>query len=344
MRSPLVAVAVGLSLLLPALEARPCSAPVCQDSDLVGRGTVPLNTAALVWTPYQPFIGDPGTITTSSVSLVASDGERVPVRLGAAIPDAYYAWEIAPERALREGITYQLEQPSFCGASSAPPSLGPIVVGPAAPLPTTLGALTVETATVGWLDIPHGASCATAAMSAHAGIELALSAEALPWRDALVFETYVDGQRWKPQRYTNRRVPAGESWSGRGRDRVYGVCPSTSFFDQRGVPLDVPHTVVMRATLPGTAVALETAPVTVMLSCTPPSPSIDAGVVDTGLADAAATSPGDADAGAAPDALPVVVETGDGCTCFAAAERASATWLVLGLALVVLRRRPRARD
>ncbi len=345
---------VGLAVVVPAGEAWPCGGMECQDAALVGDGTVPSNVAALVWTPRRRFAADPGVVLTASVALVASDGERVPVRF---LSPLGYGWAIAPETPLREGIAYELDNPNFCGSESLP-SLGLVTVGPSAPLPAALGTLAVGTATVSPIELAAGAPCVSRTRSAHAAIQLQLAADALPWRDVLVFETWVDGQPWRPQRYANRVIGTGESWEGRGRDLVYGACPSMFFVDQPGLALHQDHTVVMRASLPGTAVVLETPPVTVRLSCG--EPARDAGVADVGATEPDATA-GDLDAtapdapssepparpdasapdaGAAPDALATATPgEGDGCTCVAAADRGWATGLLLGVALLLLRRR-----
>lgn len=293
---------------------------------MVGEGTVPANLTALVWAPYQTFQGDLDVAGSSSVSWVASDGERVPFRLE--LRDTFIrAWVLLPERPLREGITYHLEQPSFCeGLPTHPRTSLPVRVVAAAPLPTTLGTLTVGTATVSVVELSHENLCSTLVLGANARVELDLSTDALPWRDAFMFETYVDGQYWAPRAQLNHWVPAGRSWVGRGSDRIYGLCPSTTH-ERPGLTLGVPHTVTMRATIPGTDVVVETAPVTVTLSC--PGPGLDAGLADVGSADA----------GSSADASSFASGSSEGCTCWVVSERSTAAWLVLGLVLVSARRR-----
>ena len=50
------------------------------------------------------------------------------------------------------------------------------------------------------------------------------SDEAAPWRSALAYETFVDGELWEPPYGEGRTVPAGRSRVARGDDRIYVVC------------------------------------------------------------------------------------------------------------------------
>ncbi|MEE9381975.1 MAG: hypothetical protein V3V08_00985 [Nannocystaceae bacterium] len=55
-------------------------------------------------------------------------------------------------------------------------------------------------------------------------VELALSDDALPWQDFLMFQTYMDGVPWNPQHEAYSPNVPEESWEGRGRDLIYARC------------------------------------------------------------------------------------------------------------------------
>ncbi|MCK6550444.1 hypothetical protein L6R52_31695 [Myxococcota bacterium] len=307
--------------VLAAPDARACSAPQCAGGALVPDqgSTVPVNVPGMLWTPFQGFSGG-GAITATDVALVASDGERVAVTLGASVADGR-AWVITPNVALRAGATYTLEHPSFCAADpTAPTAIGPVTVGPEAALPTTLGSLS-STDGFGGIEIAEGASCSRLVEVPWVEVTVALSAEAEPWRDVLVWETWVDGRRWTPQRLINRDTPFGSSWWGRGRDRLFTPCGEYIY---NGVGLDPgPHTVELRATIPGTSTTLATSPLVVTLSC--PGDASDAGV-----GDAAALERTDDPSSCA-------------CVATARATRSATLFALLGLVATIAHRRVRRR-
>lgn len=44
------------------------------------------------------------------------------------------------------------------------------------------------------------------------------------WKDALVYETIVDGERWQPKSSACDSEGLGASWKGRGKERVFVIC------------------------------------------------------------------------------------------------------------------------
>jgi hypothetical protein len=139
----------------------------------------------------------------------------------------------------------------------------------AAPLPAALGVLAETERRVGPLVVPSDGLCSTEVEAHQIGIELQLDPEAAAWRDALHFETLVDGRTWRASRSVIGVTPPGESWQGRAVDRVYRVC-------DRGADQTVSeglaeglHEVVMRATLPGSGTVVSSSSLTVEIDCEP---------------------------------------------------------------------------
>jgi hypothetical protein len=122
----------------------------------------------------------------------------------------------------------------------------------AVPLPTTLGALTASQASIKDIDVTTSSgSCYAPITAAVADLSLSLSPEATPWQKALIVTTMVDGAAW--QRTTNT---------------IYAQCASTDPDADKGLA-EGTYSVTKRATLPGTDLAIETAPISVTLSCSP---------------------------------------------------------------------------
>jgi hypothetical protein len=100
-----------------------------------------------------------------------------------------------------------------------------LTVTPARPRPRRLGVLTKRAPVRGPLEVTTwSGSCSDTADAVYVDVELDLFAEAKPWADALVFVTLVDGQPWFPSTGLGFGHAYGESWVGRGRDRLYASC------------------------------------------------------------------------------------------------------------------------
>ena len=172
---------------------------------------------------------------------------------------SYYAeYLVVPDQPLVAGVTYVFADDNTC--SSYPPTPDVVFqVGPAAPLPSTLGTLSASASDISRFEVwTHSGVCYAEAESASSRIELQFSDDAAPWRDVLRFETFVDGVPWWDARPS---VPGG------GLDLIFRVCYSEDG-GVEGVE-GVVHEVTMRATLPGTDLVLTTPPVTIQLECPP---------------------------------------------------------------------------
>lgn len=82
-----------------------------------------------------------------------------------------------------------------------------------------------------------------------------------------MYETRVDGSAWRLHRAAPLPREEGSSYLGRGREILFAKRPGVmSYVDIQGLSAGR-HTVVIRASLAGTNVTLETRPVEIDLNC-----------------------------------------------------------------------------
>lgn len=248
----LVALGLAAGTILVTYEpVWACSPPPCWAGYFTPTTgtTVPSNIPALYW---QPLHGQQnGGNDVQQVTLVSSADPETPLPFTSSPVAGTDAYLITPTQPLVEGTTYTLGDANMCLAApeypAAPTSV--FLVGPSAAMPSTLGAVTVTDAEVATLNVPTSSgSCTFDVQADRATLSLELSADALPWRDALHIETLVDGQPWE------------------SRTLVYRVCHSDDPGAATGLAAGS-HEVSMRATLPGTDIVLATAAVTFSLDC-----------------------------------------------------------------------------
>lgn len=314
MRPAALSTLIALAAAAQPTRGEACSAPPClEQGELLPVGEVPANLGALLYRSNSR-LGLPEGF--EAPVLVSSDGTRLPLTVeGGSAEDALL--RLLPGAALVPGERYNLEHTSACGPLADLPALGPFSVTAPAPLPTQLGQLQVTRWARGPLRLAASARCSREVEVSFVDVELTLAAEAEPWREALVFETWVDGRRWDPRAVALDRLPFGSSWLGRGIDRLYVRCePDASELYEPGLSAG-PHEVELRATLPGTDVVLRTAPIALTLDC-------------------AADPATDGD----PNALdPGGLATDDGCGCRSTGDQRAGLALLLLLALARARQR-----
>jgi uncharacterized protein (TIGR03382 family) len=190
-------------------------------------------------------------------------GARIPLSLEA---DGAERIRLIPGTPLTPGLNYTFHDPDACTSIfDHPDDTFTFAATAAAPLPTTLGELTVTAMTLAPLELAGGAGCSEQITSARADVSLTLSASASPWKDALVYTTWVDGEQWSASADLQASPAYGESWVGRGRDRVYAACTAPQEASP-GVP-EGQHSVELRAALPGTDLDLRSTSVMVTLKC-----------------------------------------------------------------------------
>jgi hypothetical protein len=315
MRRILFLAAITSLVAAARTDADACSPPQCWPGFFApdNGATVPANLPVLRWSPM--FGAFTSTTDPGQVVLARAAAPSTPLPFTATkLQDGTY--HLVPSQPLTPGTAYVLTDQSTCGSGTM---TGPSVmfqVAAAAPLPTSLGTLAQTSTLVGPLQISTASgSCSSQVEARQIRIELQLASDASPWRDALHFETLVDGQPWRASESINSTLPPGASWRGRGVDLLYLVCKTDDLTISKGLAAGA-HEVVMRATLPGSGVVVQSSPLSVTLDC------------------ASDGKPGDGSSG------------GDSGGCDAGGSGSSSSgWLVLGslAAAVGLRRRSPAR-
>ena len=273
------AVVLGLAVGVP--RARACSGPPCATDQFVPvSGTLPSNAPAIA-----VFLGGDsrgGTYIQSAAKNIALScrggsgaGALVPFELrvgdmACGGPQCAGALSlIVPQSALSVGHTCVIAG-TDCDRQWAghEPLAGSeylegraeFVVTEAADLPATLGTIALSEPEWEDVELAGGAGCKYMAPSCVVRAELTLSEDATPWRDALMYETWALGT---PEQY-------GGSYLGRGKEILFyrQTGPAGPYELTRGN-----HSVVMRATLPGSDVVVESEALELQLDCDNPSPA-----------------------------------------------------------------------
>lgn len=302
---------------------------------------VPANLPGLFWSA-----DDEVDLGPESVRLVRTeDAAEIPfelTQLGGGSHEIRLLEPLAAEKA------HSLVLGSVCGGTGLADetaSVFTLMATAAAPLPEGgLGELIAGEPTLGALSLATiNGGCAESVESAYIDVSVELDAAVVPWRDALMFETLVDGELWSPSAFLPQPPQPGESWRGRGVDRVYAMCAAGDVVDE-GLS-EGTHEVVIRARIPATGVVLASTKVTVELSCGSGGTSGAGEVTSTG--DAPTGSDGGSggstgDGGSTGvDQATGGLETKTGCACRTDGDPFGSTALGL-LVLVGLARRRRA--
>lgn len=121
------------------------------------------------------------------------------------------------------------------------------------------------------IDVPHGTSCQMDAYAAIRTLEITLPQALEPYRDLFVYQTYVDGEPWRPSANTCSSTRVGRSWQrDAGTDLLAVGCAYQYDEDGKhtGLLEDGKHDVEMRVFLPNNPDAIWTTDVeTTQLSC-----------------------------------------------------------------------------
>ena len=259
-------------LVLFALAGAPhpasaCSPPQCWPGYFTpgDAATVPANLPAIYWRPVSSGVQDTPPDPSMVVLTTTADPQAALPFTATALSNGDYL--LVPDAPLVAGTDYTIVDHTPCGAT---PDAGPRVTFHAvatAPLPTSLGTLAIvehqeETFSVG----TARGSCTSEVLADQARIELTPTDDALAWKDALHYQTLVDGQPWGAAASLDATYAPGSSWAGVGIDRLYHVCSTDD--DTIGSGLDAgTHQVSMTATLPGSTVAVDAAAVALDLEC-----------------------------------------------------------------------------
>lgn len=248
----------------PWRAAHACSADPCwREGYFVPEtdGVVPANAPGLYWRPMTNASEPPGP---GLVELVELDRADEPIEFALVeLESGDYVLEL--EADLEEGTEYRLVDESECDSGGrVGPEVEFVASAPAA-LPDELGELVVTPEGVGEIQVAAGAACEMTVEADRMSLALVPTADVEPWLDLLHFETLVDGEVWTASADGRETNPPGASWAGRGQDRLYALCEEYGGVSE-GLE-EESHEVVMRATVPGTDLSLETEPVAIELDC-----------------------------------------------------------------------------
>ncbi len=260
-------VLLGLAITGSIVVATPrladaCSPPVCWPGAMTPApaSTVPSNLPGIFWRPQNAGNGDDASDPSMVVLATSADPDTaLPFTVTEASGGSFV---LVPTEPLIENTTYVVTDHNECpnGSGSEAPATS-FQVGPQAPLPVVLGTLQVTTDAVEMIEVATSSGSCSASILAHRiGITPDLIFEAIPWTDVFHFETYVDGQLW--QRTDSLPMPI----SLRGTWQVYRTCQSDDPLASQGLAAG-PHTVTVKATIPGTSTELWSDPLTVALYC-----------------------------------------------------------------------------
>jgi hypothetical protein len=261
-------------LLLSADDARACSIGGCLPGVFLPAGNdVPASLPGFFWLPQtQPGAPiDPSQIQL--VQVTAAGETPVPATATPVMDSKLYVIKL--EAPLVPDADYVMRAGQFCIGEGAPqwPTQAAVHTTSAVALPTTLGKIFVYGVPQGPLSIATmSGACNAIVTAASKRIEVGLSAEAAPWKNVLAYETLVDGEKWSGSKSAFSLFTIGQSWQGRAKDLVYTVCDNSG--DDFAIDGLAPgtHSVKIRATIPGSDVAVETETVSFELACAPPDP------------------------------------------------------------------------
>jgi MYXO-CTERM domain-containing protein len=322
-RTVSIAVAAGVALAWQPRPTEACSPPSCQQGFIVPAtdSTVPANIPALYWRSLFASMNMAGDPTGLTLATTSDPGTHLPFTTMVIPPTSPYPYRtdalVIPDQPLAEGTSYVLSDANACDDRfpvQAPMST--FHVGPAAPLPTELGTLTIGTSDAAELELATiSGACTAPVQTVTAPVTLTLAMEAMPWRDALHLETYVDGVKWYQGNTVGQPMPPGSNGKGRGLDLVFTICHRDDLYTYEGLTPGV-HLITMRATLPGSNLMVETPPASVQLECPPDAIHADVTEVD---------EPGSGETG---------------CGCHTSDARSAGSLLLAFLTLLRRRRRP----
>ena len=289
-----------------------CSQPACSAAAFVpAEGVkVPANAPGLFWFPLTNRINDVPP-DPKHVSLARAVDLHTPITFSAVQMTDRRAFLLVPDAPLTVGETYIAADAETC--DGVPVATTRFVVGPPAPLPTSLGTLTSSDQKIAPISVETRSGACTADVSAAQRVlSLDFDPTTATWGDLLEVSLDVDGRPWGDAKVVHSTFtgnPTGATAT------LYQVCASTDTGVSVGEGLqDGDHVVQMHATVMGTQTTVASTTVTVSVDCKQANPP----PVDP------------------PVTPPVTDGTDGGCN---ATGSGSLAWLGLALgALVVVRR------
>jgi hypothetical protein len=281
---PLFLLTAALCVTWPA-RSRACSCGVQEPRFAVDPAVaLPADARGVLYFAEGGWVVDPGGATdlgypplpaASGFAIERADGAPIPHRIDVLRePGRWrhagvvaYGLVVRADEALPPG-RYRFIGPEldpFDKPEQVEVEIGPLAV-PSGAAPT----IALGPEEHGPLTVGVGVSCSAEVTAAHRTLAVTLPAELAPVASTLLYTTLVDGIEWRPSASFCTSIAPGDSWQGRGKERLFAVCDSPMPVDT-GLAPNVEHTVSVRVQAPGSRVVLSSAPVAVTLPC-PPKP------------------------------------------------------------------------
>ncbi|ATB49605.1 hypothetical protein [Corallococcus macrosporus] len=247
---------LGIGVLAPA-SALACAAPNC----LLGvrfplpedGGVVPANVPGLVTVP--PLLEN---VDASTVRLLLPDGTQVPATV---TPGAHQTQVLVPDAPLEPGTTYRIEATGVCQHQPDQAGSTTFTAGPALPLPTTTGTLTVDMPSQGNFNVYGDSTCGDRRVEGNfTTLRFTPSPELLPFLPWVHWTVEVDGEPWSFAKHGGLTAQGEENFETRRYENnrqllfLYTFCGYVGCADayqQPPVPSLPPghHTATLKATL-----------------------------------------------------------------------------------------------
>jgi len=258
---------VATAAMLPAAAfACSCSTALVNQFQIGGEGVIPVNALGVAW--HTNLAGE---VPADKIWVEQVEGDtrtRVDFAIESPLEDLYL---IRPAN-WAQGHTYRIhaETDRFVAYPyTADDWIREVEVQVGPPVTTEpTGDIFVDTAKPDSIRISsNGGGCDTTFEGVGVGVYMRnLEID----YGLLLFTTTVDGKAWAPRTDLCEANRPGESWVGRGQDRLVAVCDDSFVEDFMLAPGS--HTVSMSARLPGTDIIFTSEKVTVELTCPEPTP------------------------------------------------------------------------
>ncbi|HTU63853.1 MAG TPA: hypothetical protein VMF89_35555, partial [Polyangiales bacterium] len=234
-------------------------------------GSVPANIAAIAWDPGYDVADDVESAPKlPRLECVAADGSSRELRLAALPEDRPDHLALRDPLAAGERCTLHsgVQDCSVDSNAAHLQDTAEFEVTESSPVPDTLGLIAVAGPTLEDVEVAADASCSESVPACILRTSVVFDRAAEPWRDALLYETLVDGERFSTWRNLSLPDELGGLYTGRDAGAVYvlvGEVPdNVSTLSELAAG---EHTLSIRAHLPGSDVVLETPEILVNLDC-----------------------------------------------------------------------------
>ena len=261
MAKAMIAVAwmAAVAALMWTPDADACSAPACEPEGAYAPSMgqqVPANVPALLVTgnfsngaqDRPPKLMGPGQTLVAVQTTFESQG-----------------WVVRPDAPLTPGETYTLTHDGQCFGHPEGDYSSSFNASEEAPLPTTLGTLTVSQEGTSTISVPAGGSCVTDADGVYRLYEFTPDPSLAPWLPVVAWKLQVNGKPWAQTRHGTM---GKEHLLQQDLLRVYALCDNASTLTDAHRGLDEgTHTVELQGFLPGESAPFATLTDTVTLDC-----------------------------------------------------------------------------